>query len=58
MLKLMKTASGALQLTILPTGNYSVTAVATNKAGAVSNPYTVSNLEIDATVDKTKYLGG
>ena len=31
-------------------GNYSVTAVATNKAGAVSNPYTVSNLEIDTTI--------
>ena len=33
-------------------GNYSVTAVATNKAGAVSNPYTVSNLEIDTTIAK------
>ncbi|WP_262367513.1 Ig-like domain-containing protein [Campylobacter concisus] len=31
-------------------GNYSVTAVATNKAGAVSNPYVVSNLEIDTTI--------
>ena len=31
-------------------GNYSVTAVATNKAGVVSNPYVVSNLEIDTTI--------
>ena len=37
-------------------GKYSVVAVATDKSGVTSSPYTVSGLEIDATVAKPNIL--